>query len=891
MPGFFQRFLFYERFFLSFILVSLTLILINQGWFWRWDQTFYDANLKIWSRPPPDDLVIVAIDAASLSAEGAWPWPRQKHAELVRILTDSGAKAIVFDIIFAEPSIDNPAGDLAFSKAIAASGKVILPVLAEQPQHMAQLTETMPVPAFAKAAAGLGHIHFELDADGIARSVYLMEGLGSPHWSSLSLATLRFLEADSWIQLPGVRNPDVSEDAPYSWIRDFHIWIPFAGSPGLFPRISYSQLLRGQFSPEAFQDKIVIIGSTVSGLGDFLPTPVSGFNQSMPGVEIHANLFTVLREKLAIVPLARSWGIAISVLLVLLPTILFPHFSPRWALIISSVLIAATFGLSVLLLRGFQLWFQPMPVILPLVLSYPIWSWRRLEYTMRFLNQELARLHSEPTPLSIASPPQLTSVMELIQFLFPIDGWVLLNFSDGILLGNGTQPLDILKPLSSDKWTFYNQTLWILLVKDGRPARLGLHWSGAENPNLKQLEVLKELMHIEEPASSVSPRGTVEMVQARIQQVQEATSRLRSMRVLISDSFSEMADGVLITDLYGQVLLANLQSASYLQGDENVDLVGASLLKILQNLSVQEGLVWEEAISKVILDSVTVNLYARNQSKLDLFIQISRLALGEGHESGLIVNLTDISPLKESERRRMELLGFLSHDLRSPLVSILALLEMEKDKDQSKTDFKLIKRLENYTQNILELSENFLQLAKAEDLEEAAFYEIDLVDIVINALEQVWPQMIEKKMAINQEFDLSEARLFGEPQMLERAIVNLLTNAIKYSPEGTTAEIQIGLSGKEIFCCVKDNGVGISEEYLPKIFDRFSREKAAVLEGIRGSGLGLAFVNAVMKKHKGRVEVESELSKGSRFCLIIPALTAAETNRIQRKGDHRKLLD
>jgi CHASE2 domain-containing sensor protein/signal transduction histidine kinase len=856
------------------LLAGLTLLLTQQLWLWRWDQAVYDAHFKFWSRPPPDDVLIVAIDAASLSAQGSWPWPRQTHAQLVNILTEAGARAIVFDVIFSEPSQNNAAGDNDLVSAVHTSHRVILPVLAEQLQSNGQLLETLPFVPLAENAAALGHIHVELDSDGIARSTYLMEGLGSPRWPALSLAALRFLDAQSWTKLPGLRHPDIARVSQHNWIRDYHVWIPFAGPPGLFPRISYAQVLQKKFFSDTFRNKIVFVGSTVSGLGDAFPTPVSGLNQFMPGVEVHANLFSAIRDQRLIRPISQPWQLGISFFFVLLPALLFPHFSPRSSLICAGLLIAADFFLSTVLLRGFLIWFQPMATAISLSLSYPFWSWRRLEYTMHYLNQELERLHAETTTLASTTVSDFTSTMRLIQHILPIDGWMLVDGFNNIQQKSGVAPKlpSQRQRLSPTAWHCQHQELWIIAEQYGGQGKLGMHWAGSEKPNSYQLALLKELITQPEPATSSKLRGTVEVIQARIQQVQEATERLRAMRRLITDSLAEMADGVLIVSFYGQILVANHQAAAYLYGQSNVNLAGAALIDVLEKLEVSNDETLKNALSRVIFEGITTTCYARTHFGRDIFIQLAPLALGEGHERGLIVNLTDITELQENKRRRSELLGFLSHDLRSPLVSILALLELAKEhKRQGKPEGELLIRIENYISQLLEFSDNFLNLTKAESPEEIPFIDVDLIHIAHNAMEQVWPQANHKNITITPKFDTDEAWLLGDSQLLERAIVNLLANAIKYSPTESGIELHVGQNQKGHFCCVSDHGIGISEDYLPHIFDRFSREKIALASGIPGTGLGLAFVKAVATKHHGSVEVKSTLGNGSCFCLKLPA--------------------
>lgn len=195
----------FERFGLALALAVFAVVLLHGNWLWRWDRLFYDWQLASGSRPPADDIVIVAIDEQSLRELGRWPWSRRIHADLVRKLTVAGARAIALDIVFAEPSANDPAADADLAAALTESGHVVLPVLNEQTQLDGQLLETLPIPILATAASGLGHVDVDLDLDGIARSVYLKAGLGSPRWSTLALALLESADPAAGAALPGER--------------------------------------------------------------------------------------------------------------------------------------------------------------------------------------------------------------------------------------------------------------------------------------------------------------------------------------------------------------------------------------------------------------------------------------------------------------------------------------------------------------------------------------------------------------------------------------------------------------------------------------------------------------------------------------------------------------
>lgn len=108
--------------------------------------------------------------------------------------------------------------------------------------------------------------------------------------------------------------------------------------------------------------------------------------------------------------------------------------------------------------------------------------------------------------------------------------------------------------------------------------------------------------------------------------------------------------------------------------------------------------------------------------------------------------------------------------------------------------------------------------------------------------------------------------------MLFRVFINILSNAIKYSQEDTRIECTIEPAGNRWRCTFADQGYGIAAEDLPKLFDRFERLEAAKRRGEKGAGLGLAFVKTAIEKHGGRVEVESEQGKGTRFIVFLPVL-------------------
>lgn len=856
-----------ERLGLAGGLLVLTFLLIHTDAAWRWDQVVYDGQIKLWSRPPPDDIIIVAIDTESVAGLGAWPWPRQYHAELLRKLTEASPQAVLLDIIFAEPS--TPEADRKLAESIRDNRRTILPVLAEQRWQDAPLAETLPLPMLIAGAAGLGHTHIELDPDGIARSVYLEAGLGAPVWPSFGLAALRLLMPGQWSQLPGLRDPDHSLPSPSTWVQDHRVLIPFVGPPGSFRRISYRQVLQGSIPVEVFRHKIILIGATASGLGDTLPTPVSGFSQPMPGVEIHASIIDALRRGLMVEPVPSAWRLGISLSLALLPALIFPYLSPRGSLLATASLLALTIAGSLSALAVLRLWFAPVPALIALTLSYPLWSWRRLEYTLRYLNRELQTLSQERTVLNQSAEPDIAETLGSLTQLLPINGWALLSAKHQPIASGGMPPEPVPNAVESTAWLRHEGNLWTGLRRANKTQLFGLSWIEDRSPTEAEQRLLAELArHLGGPPT-LSPQGTVEMLESRIEQVQAATDRLRQMNLVVSDSLADMTDGVLIVNAFGQIVLANSSAESYLSKPSGIAWTGRGLLEVLGQLELSESLSLRQMLADALLQQAPAQCYARTPQR-DLMVQLAPLILVE-RPGGVIVNITDITLLKASERRRLELLGFLSHDLRSPLVSMLALTNLARARLQpSQTQEDFLLRMENHTHAILSLADDFLNLIRAESNEEIAFREIDLGTIALNALDKVWPQADQKHIRLSEDFQTEETWCHGNADLIERALVNLLTNAVKYSPPDTAISLRLARRDTWIDCCVQDQGYGIAAEELAFLFDAFRRAGGERQRAESGYGLGLAFVKVVAQRHGGSASVQSGLGKGSCFCLSLP---------------------
>lgn len=374
-----------------------------------------DAGLRLLSRPAHPDIVIVAIDDPSIAAIGRWPWRRALHAELITRVSAQQPRAIGMDVLFNEEDLDYPEDDVLLADAMRRSGRVVLPVLRRghgPAAHMADL----PWPAFADAAAGLGHVHVVPDNDGVVRSLYLQEGPAAAPWQHFSMAlqcvaTSAPLTPATLPQCNAARAAAVADGAatqpPGSgpWERADRTLIAYAGGPGHFTTYSYIDVLRGQVPAQAFRGKYVLVGAAASGLGDMFATPMSQQSRLMPGVEVVAQVLDGRLSGVRIQPAATALNTLFNLAPVVCALLALLLLGPFVALLTSAALGVATLLLSVVLPSWIGLQFAPAAALTGLVLAYPLWSWRRLSAAAHFLRLEMERLQRDGLSMRLQHRP------------------------------------------------------------------------------------------------------------------------------------------------------------------------------------------------------------------------------------------------------------------------------------------------------------------------------------------------------------------------------------------------------------------------------------------------------------------------------------------------------
>ncbi len=356
-----------------------------------------------------------------------------------------------------------------------------------------------------------------------------------------------------------------------------------------------------------------------------------------------------------------------------------------------------------------------------------------------------------------------------------------------------------------------------------------------------------------------APAGDV--LQGQIVALEQALSRTRDTRRFIADGLEYLPVATLISDPDGRVLLAN-RNAREVFGNA---LIGEDLVHQLAGLGypgLQDG--QRPALSQ--LQPLEFRDIEQRSLRVDL---APLLPIDSDTPIGWLLSLTDLSLERDAEQQRATLLRFLSHDLRAPHSAILALLDVQRH--QGSGDTRIYSQIELQVRRALGLTEAFVQLAKAES-EAYQFQPSMFAMLVLDAFDQAMTIAQLKNIQLVHDLDDdAEGMVLADQSLLTRALFNLLENAIKYSPSGSTVRVQIACTEGWLTCDITDQGKGIAADELPQLFVQYQRFASA--QGSEGLGLGLSMVKAVVDRHEGRIVCRSVVGEGTTFSLQLPLLT------------------
>lgn len=356
------------------------------------------------------------------------------------------------------------------------------------------------------------------------------------------------------------------------------------------------------------------------------------------------------------------------------------------------------------------------------------------------------------------------------------------------------------------------------------------------------------------------------MINSLTGQIRKQIAYLTRQKEETEEILESIGEGIIASDPSARVIFANRSACRILgvtkekilrQTLDSVDVANSDLLKICHELIVHALQTAETA----------THTWVVKENGTFYHDLISTPLI---HKDGALLVLQD----KTSDYRILELgkdfIANASHELKTPITIIRGFAETLQDlPDLSKEMLhEITEKIVKTCIRLDKLVRSLLTLNDIEHLTEARFAKFDLFSTVENSIQSLLSMHPEVKVKLHSEID--SAHVLGDMDLFELAARNILENAVKYSPEPAVIDVFIEPTEDTISLKFKDQGIGISEEDLPQIFERFYTVDKARSRKKGGAGLGLSIVKTIVKKHRGHLAVDSELNKGSTFKIILP---------------------
>jgi two-component system phosphate regulon sensor histidine kinase PhoR len=352
-------------------------------------------------------------------------------------------------------------------------------------------------------------------------------------------------------------------------------------------------------------------------------------------------------------------------------------------------------------------------------------------------------------------------------------------------------------------------------------------------------------------------------------QLQHRLEEITEQRNKTDAVLSSMREGVIAIDMSQRVISIN-PAAANMFGVSVKSVHGKSVLEIIRNHEFQ-SLMTQSLSSGESLESDIVYHHGGERT---FNVHCTPLLDTVHKRMGGLLVISDVTQLRRLENMRRDFAASVSHEIKTPLTAIKGFVETlctgeGDDREETRRFLTIINKHVNRLETIID---DLMQLSRIErdyKIQQIGLASCPIADVVNTAIGLCTESIHEK--GIDVQFSC-EPDLKGcfDATLLEQAAVNLLDNAIKYSPEKSIVHINALTVDGEIQICFKDEGMGIAQKHLPRLFERFYRVDKARSRQLGGTGLGLAIVKHIAQAHGGSVSVESELGKGSTFTLHLP---------------------
>ncbi|MCZ8517631.1 cell wall metabolism sensor histidine kinase WalK [Paenibacillus filicis] len=352
------------------------------------------------------------------------------------------------------------------------------------------------------------------------------------------------------------------------------------------------------------------------------------------------------------------------------------------------------------------------------------------------------------------------------------------------------------------------------------------------------------------------------------ERLKEALSLNEEEKEKLASILSNMNDGLIAADEHGRVIVINRRAKQILQVNEEASrgMYLTALLGVTPDLlRPAEGGGDKTAMLRLFQEDEEGPLYVRAT-----FTAIHGKTQGG---AGTIVMLQDVTGMEKLEQSRREFVANVSHELRTPLTTIKSYLEALEDgaMEEPQLAGKFVGVARNETDRMIRLVTDLLQLSRLDSKQAIISKESTIVeDMLEEAADRFSFQLEQRSIEVEIEVDPQVEDLMLDRDRIDQVLDNLVSNAIKYTPDGGHIRIHAGCRDKALEISVQDNGIGIPKKDLERIFERFYRVDKARSRSMGGTGLGLSIAREIVKAHGGSIQLESELGVGTKVTFTLP---------------------
>lgn len=349
----------------------------------------------------------------------------------------------------------------------------------------------------------------------------------------------------------------------------------------------------------------------------------------------------------------------------------------------------------------------------------------------------------------------------------------------------------------------------------------------------------------------------------------ELEQRAREGEQSVQAVFGAMLDGLVVVDEARRVRLMNREFRRVFGVEENIS--GRTLLEVIRDASVDRLV--REAIRSGQPQGESMRVSPSASEGREMEVNAVPLGENSAQMEGAVVLFRDVTHVRQVEEMRRDFVANVSHELRTPLSIFRGYLETLLDDPHQPPGelLRILEIMERHSDRLNALVEDVLSLARLESPgAELDLGEVDLAELLHSIMRDWEKRFAAKQLKSHLNFPGNLPLLQADENRLQEVIYNLLDNAVKYSQPGGTVSLRAELEGGHIRISVTDQGVGIAEASLPRIFERFYRADKARSRELGGTGLGLSIVKHIVQLHGGTVEAESEPGKGTTISVLLP---------------------